>query len=62
MSTEIFRFKLQAKCLKEFLQDSNIQITHSFALEAVARMNAFKNWNTMVAALKLLPIMEKNNE
>lgn len=38
--------KARAKRLREHLQNKNIQLSHSEALEAVSAMYGFKDWNT----------------
>jgi hypothetical protein len=42
--------KNQAKTLRAFLSSLGVTITHSQALEAVARMHGFKDWNTASAS------------
>ena len=46
------RFKAQAKRLREFLAKSEKEISHSTALEAVALMHGYKDWNVASAATK----------
>ncbi|EPG8943916.1 glyoxalase superfamily protein [Pseudomonas aeruginosa] len=42
--------KAQAKRLRAYLDTLNIRLTHSQALEAIAAVHGFKDWNTAVAA------------
>lgn len=44
--------KLQATILKEFLRESNTDISQSSCLQALAKIYRFKDWNTMSAILK----------
>ena len=45
------RVKQQAQTLRQELSADGISITHSRALECLARMNQFKDWNTFRAKL-----------
>ena len=42
--------KQQAKRLREYLQNRNMDLSHSAALEAVSQMHGYKDWNTATAA------------
>lgn len=42
--------KAQAKRLRAYLDTLNIRLTHSQALEAIAAVHGYKDWNTAVAA------------
>lgn len=44
------RFKEQATRLRSFLADGGIEIKHTHALEAVARMHGAKDWHVLMAA------------
>lgn len=44
--------KAQAKRLKEHFSAQNITLSHSEALEALAKQHGFKNWNVLSAKLK----------
>lgn len=44
-------FKAQAKRLRAYLSEQDIDINHSRALEAVARVHGFRDWNTAAASL-----------
>lgn len=44
--------KAQAKRLKEHFSAQNITLSHSEALEALAKQHGFKNWNVLSANLK----------
>ncbi len=46
------QFKKQAQILKEFLNKKDATITISTCYLAIAKMNGFKDWNTMSAWLK----------
>ena len=43
--------KTQAKLLRAYLAERGVELTHSHALEAVARSRGFKDWNTASAFL-----------
>ena len=45
------RVKQQAQILRQELSADGINITHSRALECLARMNQYKDWNTFRAKL-----------
>lgn len=47
----IDKIKKQATILKNFLKESNAEITHSSCLEITAKMHGFKNWNTAFSIL-----------
>lgn len=51
--------KKQAHILKTFLFEKNSNISHSSCLQAVAKINGYKDWNTMLA---LLTRNTENNE
>lgn len=49
MTDQTLRFKRQAEILRAFLAAAGIELKQTNALEAVARMNGAKNWNTLQA-------------
>lgn len=58
--TTIETLKSQAKRLRTYLSESNISLTHSQVLEAVAVMHGHRDWNTAsaTAALHAAPVQE----
>jgi|GEM_PF-4300483 len=48
----IVEVKEQATILKSFLKQNSIELTHSSCLQAIAKINGIKDWNTMSAILK----------
>lgn len=58
--TTIETLKSQAKRLRTHLSESNIPLTHSQVLEAVAVMHGHRDWNTAVAAVSqhVAPVQE----
>jgi hypothetical protein len=52
--------KKQAKILQEFLKQNNTTITYSSCLQALAKMNGFKDWNTLSAQLILKQEVKDN--
>jgi len=48
----IIEVKEQAAILKDFLKQNNSEITLTSCLQAMAKINRFKDWNTMSAVLK----------
>lgn len=52
----IAEIKRQASLLKDFLSQTNAAISQSSCLQAVAKMHGFKDWNTLSANLKKLPM------
>ncbi|MEL7465030.1 MAG: glyoxalase superfamily protein [Pseudomonadota bacterium] len=51
MTTAIEDLKCQAKRLRTALSETGRQITHSQALEAIARQRGYRDWNTAFAAM-----------
>lgn len=43
--------KKQANLLKAFLNEKHSSISHSSCLQAIAKMNGYKDWNTMQSLL-----------
>jgi len=54
--------KQQAKALKSFLDERFGEITHSSCLQAIAKMNGFKDWNTMQSIIKINGGNEMNDD
>jgi hypothetical protein len=50
--------KSQAKRLRKFLADHNVDFGHSQCLEAIACIYGFRDWNTASAALEATPQRE----
>ncbi|MCC3859581.1 glyoxalase superfamily protein [Pseudemcibacter aquimaris] len=48
----IENLKSQAKRLREYLSDQNIKLSHSAALEAIAKQHGYRDWNTLSASIK----------
>jgi len=48
----IVEVKEQATILKNFLKQNNLEITHTSCLQAIAKINGVKDWNTMSAMLQ----------
>ncbi|MEY2161422.1 glyoxalase superfamily protein [Rhodanobacter sp. FW106-PBR-LB-2-11] len=53
--TEISRYKQQATRLRSFLQEGGTHIKQTHALEAVAKMHGFPNYNTLKGAIRIAP-------
>ena len=51
MTTPIEDLKAQAKRLRAALADTGQPLTHSQALEALARQRGYRDWNTLHAAI-----------
>lgn len=45
-------FKVQAQRLRESLQRSNIQLSHSQGLESISHLHGFRDWNTAASKVK----------
>lgn len=50
--------KSQAKRLRKYLADHNVDFGHSQCLEAIACIHGFKDWNTASASLEATPQRE----
>jgi len=50
LSTE--SIKKQAQVLKSFLNEKFGDVSHSSCLQAIAKMNGYKDWNTMQSIIK----------
>lgn len=48
----VIEVKKQATILKDFLKQNHLEITHSSCLQAIAKINGVKDWNTMSAMLQ----------
>lgn len=53
--------KKQASILKEFLSQTSSAISHSSCLQALAKINGYKDWNTMSAHLNNEPPVKTNS-
>lgn len=54
LAADLIRFaKSRAKRLRAYLTQQNIALTHSACLEAIAKAEGFRDWNTYVASFKL---------
>ncbi len=50
--------KLQARRMRDYLAEKNITISHSNALEVLAKQHGFKDWNVLTAPLQQSPERE----
>lgn len=54
ITADLLRFaKARAKRLRAYLTDENHPISHSMALEAIAKTEGFRDWNTYAARFQL---------
>jgi len=53
-NTELSQYKLQATRLRDFLKAGGSEIQHAHALEAVAKMHGFPNYNTLKGSVSTL--------
>lgn len=54
--------KNQAKVLKSFLSENFGDVSHSSCLEAIAKINGFKGWNTMQSIIKTNGGVDMSND
>lgn len=57
LAADLIRFaKSRAKKLRTYLTQQDITLTHSASLEAIAKTEGFRDWNTYVASFKLAEV------